>query len=697
MNRTHPLTSSVGSSNVSPLGDQRSDSDFRAALIATIDGMVVVDGAGMVRFANPAAETLLGQDSGALLGHPFRLPLATRGQVAELDVLRPDGAQVVVEMHIGAMTWQGEKAELATLLDITSRKKAENELRSSEERYALASRGANDVLWDLDLNTGHLYTSARWDDMLGLATERMSEPPVSSMGHWIGRVHPRDVSSFDAEVERHLRGETDRLKHEHRLRHADGSYIPVLVRGAAVYDHERPVRLAGSITDLTAAHELRYQAFHDGLTGLGNRTLFLEHLKTALSREKRLEGDYQVVVLFVDLDRFKSVNDSLGHDAGDRLLTIVAGRMKDCLRRNDLCARLGGDEFAVLLDGVADSQAVLTATLRIQEEIAHPIQVGDQRVYTTASIGIVLPDGQHLDGEEALRHADIAMYRAKARGPGNFEIFERSMHQKAVEGLRLHSELQGGVERSEFIVRYQPIVDLVDGHVTGFEALLRWRHPERGILDAESFIEAAEQTGAITPLSWRILTSACRQAKAWTALDASIRVSVNVSNHQFMQRDFADQIAVALQDSGIAGSALQLEITERVIIDDYTFSTRQLERCHALGVDTVMDDFGTGQSSLMTLRKLPIDGLKVDRSFIAGLEFNDEGAEVVEAILALGQSLRLEVVAEGIESAGQRARLIDLGCRVGQGHLFERALDSQEATILLEQQPPRTPGALVRG
>ena len=661
-----------------PDGKQR-ETSFHDALVATVDGMLVVDRAGIVRFANPAAETLLGWSAEALHGHRFGLPLAPRGNIAELDVLRPDGAQIVVEMHVGPMRWGSEEADLVTLRDVTRRKRAEEELRLSEERYALAARGANDVLWDLDLMTDRLYASSRWSDMLGLADTEAT----TLLTDWTDRIHPDDLGPFRDAVKRHLRKENDRLTHEHRLRHSNGGYVSVLVRGVAVHEEGRPVRLAGSLTDLTAAQVLRHQALHDALTGLGNRTLFIDHLKTALGRGRRLQGNYRIAVLFLDLDRFKPVNDSLGHAAGDILLTTVAERIDGCLRTNDLCARLGGDEFAIMLDDVQDSQAVLAATTRIQEAIAGAIEIGGDQVYTTASIGIVLTDEEHLDAEETLRHADIAMYRAKSRGPGNFEIFERGMHKKAVERLRFHTELKRAFERSEFVVRYQPVVDLVDGRATGFEALLRWRHPQHGILDAGAFIDAAEETGVIVPLGWAALDAACRQAKVWSELEGSPRVSVNVSNRQFKESDFAERVKQALDEAAIVGDLLQLEITERVIVDDYELATAQLERCHSLGVEIMIDDFGTGNSSLTVLHRLPIDTIKVDSSFVARLGSGAEGAEVVEAILALAQSLGLGVVAEGVETTEQRDRLIDLGCRVGQGHLFERALDAEAATSYL--------------
>jgi diguanylate cyclase (GGDEF)-like protein/PAS domain S-box-containing protein len=659
-------------------GRLQTEADFRAAVMATIDGILVVDHEGLVVFANPSAETLLGRPPDKLLERPFGLPLATTGDIAELDLVHRDGAPVVIEMHVGHITWAGRDAFVVTLRDVTGRKTVERELRASEERYALAAHGANDGLWDWDLIANRLHTSSRWKEIVGLEPADTGQEPSL----WLDRVHPDDLPSLQLDIDKHLRGETGRLAHEHRVRHRDGSYTSVLSRGVAIHLDERPVRFAGSLTDLTVRQELRKKALYDSLTKLANRALFLDHLKAALARGERSSGRYGVAVLFLDLDRFKLVNDSLGHSAGDALLIEVARRIEKRLRSSDVAARLGGDEFAVLLETVESFQAALSVTLRIQEEIARPIETDSEQLYSSASVGIAFSDERFEDAEQMLRNADIAMYRAKARGPGNCQIFEPEMQRQALQRLRFHTELRQGVEASEFTLRYQPMIDLANQRIVGFEALLRWQHGARGTLDAESFIDAAEETGVIVPLGWKALDAACRQVKAWLEIATPIRVSVNVSDRQFAQSDFPDRVEQALAQADINGSAVQLEITESVIVQDYEMTTAHLKHCHDLGIEILIDDFGTGQSSLTALHRLPVDVVKIDRSFVSRLEGKD-GGDIVEAILALTRSLGLHVIGEGIETLDQHSRLLALGCSVGQGFLFEPALEADEATRLL--------------
>ena len=665
-----------------------SEADYRNAVMATLDGILVVDQGGTIQFANPSAEALLGRGD-RLESHSFGLPLVAGDDFAELDRVAADGSRIVVEMHVGPISWSGLDAYVVTIRNITDRKRVELRLKESEERYALAAQGANDGLWDWDLIADRLYTSPRWREIVGCSDSDMNE----STGDWLERAHPDDRAILEEAIGRHLGGQTGQFVLEHRLRHKDGSYVPVLSRGAAVYDRGGPVRFAGSLTDLTTRQQLSHEALHDNLTDLANRTLFIDHLEKAIERERRhLDGPFYAV-LFLDLDNFKLVNDSLGHAAGDVLLTTVASRLQSCLRSSDIGSRLGGDEFAILLDDVADIQSVLAATARIQEKIARPVDVGGESVYTSASIGIVVGDRDGSSAEDVVRNADIAMYRAKRRGPGNLEIFDHAMHAEALDRLRLQTELRRGVESSEFVVWYQPIVNLADWHITGFEALLRWRRLGGNVIDAERFIDTAEETGMIVPMSWQALGDACRQAHAWLDVDAGLSVSVNVSDRQFAQADFADEIERGLAEAGIEGSAIQLEITERVAVRDPGAAISRMERCHALGVEVLVDDFGTGQSSLTALHQLPIDAVKIDRSFVNRLE-TEEGGQMVEAILALARSLGLRVVAEGVETTGQRRRLLQLGCSVGQGYLFAHATEAPEATRLLRSGragPPQGP------
>jgi diguanylate cyclase (GGDEF)-like protein/PAS domain S-box-containing protein len=658
-------------------GRLQTEGDFRAAVITTIDGILVVDHDGRVIFANPSAATLLGRPAHQLLARPFGLPLAATGDIAELDLVRRNGPPLVIEMHVGRIEWAGHDAYVVTLRDVTGRKTVERELRASEERYALAAHGANDGLWDWDLVTHRLHTSPRWKEIVGQDSADGGDPSA-----WLGRVHPDDISSLQRDIVRHLSGETDRLANEHRVLHQNGSYTSVLSRGVAIHQDGRPVRFAGSLTDLTARQELRRKALHDSLTNLANRDLLLDHLKAALARAQRNPGRGPVAVLFLDLDRFKLVNDSLGHSAGDALLIEVASRIQHCLRSGDVAARLGGDEFAVILDTVESYQSALSATLRIQKEIARPIETEAEQLYSSASIGIAFSDAGSQDAEQMLRNADIAMYRAKAHGPGNCQIFEHEMQQQVRGRLRLHTELRRAVECSEFTLRYQPIIDLANEHIMGFEALLRWQHAARGILDADTFIDAAEETGVIVPLGWGALDSACRQVREWREIASPTRVSVNVSNRQFSQRDFPERVEEALTKAQVDGSAIQLEITEGVMVQDYEMTTAHLNQCHDLGIEILIDDFGTGQSSLTALHRLPVDTVKIDRSFISRLKGNG-GGEIVKAIVALARSLGLHVIGEGIETRGQHSRLLSLGCNVGQGFLFEPALDANKATQLL--------------
>lgn len=672
-----------GAASVSPVAAELSSTgsrdDYRSAVMATLDGILIVDEQGTILLANTSAQALLGQGR-RLQGHPFGLPLVASNNFAELDRVNPDGSRVVIEMHVGPISWSGSPAYVVTVRDITYQKGVERQLRESEERYALAARGANDGLWDWDLTSDRLYTSPRWKEIVGCTDQDMSESP----DEWFGRTHPDDVEALKEAIGRHLDSHSDQFVHEHRLRHADGSYVPVLTRGAAVRQRGKPVRFAGSLTDLTAQQQLNYEVLHDDLTGLGTRTLFIDHLNTAIERERRFQGGLRFAVLFLDLDGFKLLNDSLGHGAGDALLVTVANRIQSCLRSADIGSRLGGDEFAVLLNDVGDIRSVLAATRRIQEEIARPVDLDGESVYTSASIGIVFGGREAEAAEDVLRNGDIAMYRAKKRGPGNLEIFDRGMHEEALDRLRLHTELRRGVEQGEFLVWYQPIVNLADWRIRGFEALLRWRHSDGDVVEAERFVDIAEETGMIVPMSWQALGAACRQAQAWLESDARPRLSVNVSDRQFAQDDFAEKVEQGLTEAGIDGSSIQLEITERVIIQDKEAATSQVERCHALGVEVLVDDFGTGQSSLTALHRLPIDAVKIDRSFVNRLDV-DEGGELVETILALAGSLGVHVIAEGVETLGQRERLLELGCNVGQGYLFAHALEKGEATRLLRE------------
>ena len=569
------------------------------------------------------------------------------------------------------------------------RKQAETALRHSEERYALAAQGANDGLWDWDLATNRVYYSPRWKAMLGWAEGEIGDQPWE----WFDRVHPDDLMVLKAEISAHLGNGTPHFKSEHRMRHKDGTWRWVLSRGIAVRNGGgEAYRMAGSQTDVTARklaeRRLLHDAFHDALTGLPNRALFLDRLGMALAHLRRRD-DHAFAVLFLDLDRFKNVNDSLGHNVGDELLIAVARRLESLLRPGDTVARLGGDEFAILLDGIADGTQATRVAQRINREMAEAFAVHGHEVFVTLSLGIALSAGADYERpEDVLRDADTAMYRAKAAGKDRHAVFDRDMHDRAVALLQLETDLRRGLEREEFELHYQPIVSLATGEIDAFEALLRWRHPVRGLLHPATFIPVAEDTGLIVPIGWWALRESCRQLAEWQALhpaERQLAVSVNLSCKQFMQGDLVRRVKRILRDTGIRLGSLRLEMTESTIMEHGEVAIAKLRELRELGVQLYIDDFGTGYSSLSYLHRLPMDALKIDRSFISELEdgAGEQHSEIVRTIVTLARTLGLGVAAEGLETADQVSRLRGLACEYGQGYFFSAPIDRSAARDLL--------------
>ena len=570
------------------------------------------------------------------------------------------------------------------------RKRAEVALRESEERYALAVAGANDGLWDWELQRDTIYFSPRWKGMLGHGLDEVGEEPRE----WFDRVHPDDLLILRAEISAHRVGGTPHFKSEHRMLHKDGTYRWVQSRGIAVRDAAgQPYRMAGSMADITARKlaekRLQHDAFHDSLTGLPNRALFLDRLGVALAHARR-RGDHAFAVLFLDLDRFKNVNDSLGHHVGDELLVAVARRVEVLLRPGDTVARLGGDEFAILLDGVDDPTQASRVAQRVNRELSRPFDIQGHEVFVTMSLGIALSSGAVYERpEDVLRDADTAMYRAKAAGKDRHAIFDRAMHEHAVALLQVETDLRRAIEREEFVVHYQPIVELASGEIDGFEALLRWHHPARGLLQPESFISIAEDTGLIVPIGWWVLREACRQLAEWQAngCGRSMAVSVNLSGKQFLQTDLVRRMRRLLREMPIAPGSLRLEMTEGAIMEQGQAAVSKLLQLRELGIKLYIDDFGTGYSSLSYLHRLPMDGLKIDRSFISSGAGAAAGgsSEIVRSIVALGRTLGMGVAAEGLETAEQVTHLRGLSCELGQGFFFSGPVDRSAAGGLIAQ------------
>ncbi len=452
-----------------------------------------------------------------------------------------------------------------------------------------------------------------------------------------------------------------------------------------------PAQVVVSFVDITARKQaeetLRHQACHDPLTALANRTLFLDRLEQALAHTARSHG--AVAVLFLDLDRFKVINDSLGHDAGDQLLVALAQRLTACVRGGDTVARLGGDEFAILLDEPVDATAAARLAARITQALAVPVRVGGHDVVTLTSIGIVTST-RGCAAAALMRDADVALYRAKAQGRGRYAVFDATMDARPLERLELEGELRVALERGEFTVYYQPKMELATGRLAGMEALVRWQSPTRGLVVPGVFIPLAEETGLIQPLGQWVLEEACRQTTRWNAgaLDgAAIVVSVNLSARQFAHQTLVADVARALAESGVEPRHIQLEITESVAMGDAEATIQTLQRLKALGVQLAIDDFGTGYSSLAYLKRFPVDVLKIDRTFVSGLEHNSEDAAIVNAVISLGHALRLSVVAEGVETAEEAAQLHTMGCEIGQGYYFARPLPPEQADACVQHRP----------
>jgi diguanylate cyclase (GGDEF)-like protein len=445
--------------------------------------------------------------------------------------------------------------------------------------------------------------------------------------------------------------------------------------------------------------QLLHNAFHDGLTGLANRALFMDHLKLALGRAERNES-YQFAVLFLDLDRFKVINDSLGHTAGDQLLVEIARRLEATIRPGDTVSRLGGDEFSVLLDDLGGVDEAERVAERLQVELALPFNVGGHEEFTSVSIGIAMSAAVYQLPDDILRDADTAMYRAKQLGKARHAVFNQAMHARAMDRLELERDLRRAVERGEMFLQYQSIVSLGAGSLIGFEALVRWRHPQRGVLPPADFIPIAEETGIIIQLGRWVLEEACRQMSRWQNLsprDNPLQISVNLSCKQFLQPDLLEQIQAVLRETGLDARSLKLEITESVVMENIEMATRTLERLQALGVELSIDDFGTGYSSLSYLQRFPVNTLKIDRSFISRITESDGTAEIVRTIMQLGQNLGMDVIAEGVETEQQSAQLRALGCEFGQGYYFSLPLDRDAAEALSLgrlSEPPFQPDVL---
>lgn len=570
--------------------------------------------------------------------------------------------------------------------------KLSHKLKESELRYSLSAQGSNDGLWDWDLISDRIHFSERWKRIVGCESRDIGDQP----SEWLGRIHPEDLPHVQKALLDHRLGRTEQFESEHRILHCDQSYRWVLARGMAVRDAAgNATRMAGSQTDITRGKAA------DPLTGLPNRVLFMDRLNATV-QAARTGSTGHYAVLFLDLDRFKVVNDSLGHLAGDELLVVAARRLEACMHDAEVAtllgdrstvSRFGGDEFVVLLNGLEAPEHATDVAEQILSGLAESVTLRGHEMSLSASIGIAIGHAGEDSADDLVRDADTAMYQAKSMGKSRWRIFDQSMRKQAVERLALEGDLVRGLERDEFEVKYQPIVEIPEQRIVGFESLLRWNHPVRGLVSPLEFIPIAEETGFIIDLGEWVLEQSCRQLRDWRERypeHDGLFVSVNVSTRQFADPQLVDRVITCLERTGCEGRHLKLEITESAIMLDPETASRQLEQLQQLGIKISLDDFGTGYSSLSYLQSFNINTLKIDRSFISRLGDSEESNEIVRTIVNLAHNLGMEVVAEGIEDHKQHAQLNAMACEAGQGYLYSKPISQTSVEVLLQGGPGRS-------
>ncbi len=686
---------------------RQSEERFRALVQNASDVIAIIATNGTLSYLSPSVERILGYEPQAWLGKKalrlvnykdfskansvYREAQSSPGVniTTELRLRHKDDGLRHFEVIINNLLLHPSIAGIvATGRDITERKLAEAALKESEKRYQNLYDFAPDAYSAIAADGTIKSANQISADFLGYTKAELIGKPA------LMTVYVGDRSLFQEWFTKIFTQKQVTGEMELRKVRKDNSVLWVRERSQLLFDEQgNPTELHVICRDITerklAESQLLHNAFHDALTSLPNRALFMDRLERALSHAKR-QADYLFAVLFLDLDRFKVINDSLGHVFGDQLLIAIAARLTTCLRPTDTAARLGGDEFTILLEGIRDLSDAIKVADRIQAELKLPINLGEQEVFTTASIGIALSARSYDKPEELLRDADIAMYRAKALGKSRYEIFNIAMHTRAVARLQLENDLRRAIERQEFQIYYQPMVSLKTGTISSFEALVRWQHPTRGLLSPEEFLAVVEETGLSVLVDQWVLKTACRQMRVWQLAfpsNSPLTICINFCSQHFAQPNLVAEINAVLQETNLAAQNLKLEITENAIIENEQSVTQMLLQLKALGIKLAIDDFGTGYSSLGRLHSFPINILKIDRSFIANSGTEIGNLAIVETIITLAHSLGMEVTAEGVETAEQLARLRELNCEYGQGYFFAEALDSKAAETLIVANP----------
>jgi diguanylate cyclase (GGDEF)-like protein/PAS domain S-box-containing protein len=558
--------------------------------------------------------------------------------------------------------------------DLTELLRAQRALHTSEVRSNLAVESAGIGVWERDLRTDTVFYSPRALELLDVGL-----PEIATEEAWLCRIHPDDQAAYIAVRNAHLDrfARVDRC--EIRILQKSGNYRwidyfgKVIERGAA----DQPLRMIGTLRDITERveqhHEIRKLAFSDQLTRLPNRAFFRSKCETQFASGR--EHDEGCALIVLDLDNFKDVNDTLGHAAGDELLCEVSNRLSNCLENGATLARLGGDEFAVLMPQVHAHETVTEVVIRLRAAFSPAFHIRDHDLFVTASLGVAIFPDQGITIDDLFARADVALYEAKARGRNNFQFYDESFTEKTERKFKLGNALRTACINDELELVYQPKVELTSGNIIGAEALLRWRHPELGLLTPDSFISLAEENGTIIEIGRWVIATAAQAAAVWnTGRRDILKVAVNLSARQFIQNNLVDQVRQALETAGCQPAWFECEITESLLLTDERSVQQTLQELHSLGVSIAIDDFGTGHSALAYLRRFPIDVLKIDRSFISGMSNDPRGRELVKAFITIAEALSMETVAEGVEDEAQASTLRSLGCQIGQGYLFGKPM-----------------------
>jgi len=664
------------------------------------DGIITLDEDLRIETMNQAALDLFGYEAGEAIGQPFvtlieerdwtRVAMALmacfrrseddrrRESRAEIQGCRKNGDVFTMAFGVSQMRLGDRRTAICVVQDITQRKRAEQALRESEERLKLAVRATRSGVFDSNYVKNSFWWSPEFIEMLGFNSMEVKDASLllSEL------LHPDDKANVLAQIDRYLTGDLGDYLALYRLRHRDGSWVWIEARGQAIRDDQgKPIRFTGTMTDVSDRkrfeEQLMYVSTHDPLTGLPNRTLLQDRLQHAVAHAER-KGTF-VAVLLLDLDRFKLVNDSLGHQVGDKLLRAISQRLSSSIRAADTVGRLGADEFLVIAEDLPDPQFAARIAETILVGLSRPFGIDSQQMFITTSIGISLFPGDETDISALIRDADTAMHNAKASGGNGYRFFTPEMNEAAVIRLSLEHALREALEQDQFLLHYQPKIDLETMRPVGVEALLRWNHPEMGMVPPVKFIPVAEETGLIIPLGEQVLRLALMQIRDWEARGLEpLPVAVNVSARQLTSNQFAERVWQLLQEYGVPPELLELEITETAMMSNLAYMVDTLTEIRSRGIGIAIDDFGTGYSSLSYLRRLPITTLKVDRSFVNEATTNTDTAAIAATIIAMGRQLGLKVVAEGIETTDQFEFLRHHRCDQLQGYYFSRPLPSAE-------------------